>query len=331
MTYYFKTEKLLLDKFNVANKLNLKAEHVSFENPRPADTVDITMSKVYNTAIDVVMQPGAPYDGIVTIFYNRVNLRTEFGNAKLDATNYVYIKNELTLHEAIDAINDKLGTRFEAKDILDEPLQLNKMVSTVKIQTTENSLEYIGSVDVRLYRSTAKKVVIDHGVTPIWHYEKERLKISSNVNPIGILQDTYNQDYTPARLLLENLIVSESIPAWPNGMWGMNVGNAFLNFQNTPQIILKQIDGLNWLQVPGIRDGISLSNAVCIYRGTTAACVVRPYAAISKHLGGIEKPLDYDIELRPANTRFKNVAVLLLDNPVANITTNKCLALLHYN
>lgn len=331
MTYYFKTEKLLLDKFNIANKLNLKPEHVKFVNPRPADTVDITMSKVYNTAIDVVMQPGAPYDGQVTIFYNRVNLRSEFGNAKLDASNYVYIKTEATLHEAIGAINDKLGTRFMTDDLVDDEINPTKMVTTVKLQATESSMEYIGSIDVRLYRSTSKKITIDHEPSVIWHYEAERNKLAANLTPLGILQDTYNHDYTPARLLLENLVVSESIPAWPAGMWGMNAANAFLNFQNSPAVILKQVDGLNWQLTAGVTTGISLVNAICIYRGPTADCEIKPYAAISKHLGGIAKPDGYDDITNPANMRYRNVAVLLLDNPVANTKTAKCLALLHYN
>lgn len=332
MTYYYKPETLLLAKFNTANKLNLLPEHVRFENPRPADTVDITMSKVYNTAIDIVMQPGAPYDGTKTIFYNRVNLRTEFSTAKVDSTNYIHIDKESTLYEAIARINIKLGTRFTTDDIEDQEIDPVKMMSYIKLSAKPESLLYYGSVDARVYRATAKKVVINHTPSAIWVHDSERKRSAPNFGELSVLPVNYNVDYTAARHALLLMKVNHTLPVWDSGFAGNFFDDFNAGFQS--QIYaLKMIDGLPWVTSKTLTSvgTYNLTRSVCIYNGTTADCVIKPYAIASQYSYRAEKSPEFDIGMNPSNPNYKYVAVVLLNNPELSRDMYKSLVLFHYN
>lgn len=324
MTYYYQPEQMLLSKFNVANKLNLLPEHVRFENPRPADTADITMSKVYNTAIDLVMLPGAPYDGIKTIFYNRVSLRTEFGNAKLDDKNYIFIANETSLRECITAINTRLGTRLTAEDIEDYELPVGIVMPRAIIRVKPDHLIYTGSIDVRLYRATAKKHILNNNPNPLWYFDGLR-KTFEGPTRLEIVPFTrnYHVDYTAAFGVINRFVVADSIPVVNNN----NTDQIELDAQDIQALML--VDKLPWNT--GGTDGLSLVRSTCIYRGPTKDCLVRPYGAVGSVINGKARVDGWDTPFNPANQAFTHVAAVITDT-IATVTTRyKSMVLFHYN
>lgn len=326
MTYYHKAEDLLLAKFNTANKLNLSKEHVRFENPRPADTVDITMSKMYNTAIDVIMLPGAPYNGMITLFYNRINLRTEFGVAKLDETNYISINSELTLRECIDYINDKLGTRLAATDIVDAELPLSHILNDARLQVLPGNMLYIGNVDIKLFRANAKTVTINSNPNPLFHYDELLKRSNASRLPWVLYTRNYHINYTPALDSILRWTVTDVLPFTVN-----DKTCSALNFTNDPGIYtaLNRVDNIRWNTKAN--DGACLLNAVCIYRGTTKDCNIMPYVAACSVTNGMAADTEAFIPHNPSNPQYTHVAILLTDSIGQDGTRYKSMVMFHYN
>lgn len=335
MSYYFKAVDVLLEKFNVANKLNLLPEHVKFINPRPADSVDITMSKVYNTAIDMVMQPGAPFNGVVTLYYNRVDLRVEFSNAKLSENNYVNIEKETTLHEALDAINIKLGTRLTANEIEDMELPAVGLLVPVQLRANDESFEYFGAVDIVLYRSTAKLATIDHDMLLFGFYE-EATTGTLKQPFVPLYHKTMNVDYTSARAFLSKLMPSKG----GNGLCRLNEiqfnsSGRLTNISSGERLcrmLFNPLDGLNWNTSSDDTLEVTVQDhAWCVYNGLTSECNIAQYVDYSLQMRRTRLPEGFDAVINPANLNYKYVAVIFCNSVRSNTLGVGRLALMHYN
>lgn len=325
MSIYRRVEKLLLREFNAKNNHNLLPEHVRFVNPRPADTVDVTMAAVYNTAISMEMLKGCPFDGVATLFYNRVVLSAEFSTSRLLDLNYVKINDEKTIHEIIPYINTKLGLHLTTEDVVDEPLTDKGLFTQVRIRIADGCLEFTGSFDIGLMRVNAPLVKLDAKHSVVFVEDAGRKAIYPGRPEAPVFPLTYGIDYSAAYADLRRVKVPKAWGAFPT----VYTNQAAVPY--TPDHlanVLNTIDNIGWRSNQAATTGLTLNQAIPLYNGPTKDCLVPDYAflGITSQVQGSET-----IWSNPANTEYDNVLVLMIHNPWYTNGRYKSLALFHYN
>lgn len=324
MSIYFRVEKLLLAKFNERNGHSLLPSQVKFSNPRPADSVDPTMAVRYNTAVSLEMLKGSPFDGVATLFYNRIVLSAEFSNSKLLDLNFIKINDERSTSELVPYLNTKLGLHLRTEDIIDEPLNDKGLFTQTRIRIAEGSMEFTGSMDIGIMRINAPLVKMTAKHSPIYIEEARRKAVNARTEaPVFPLN--YRIDYSAAFNWLRRIKAADAWGAFPaqvtlNAAWPFT--------PTTLASCLSKIDGINWSASPSALAAPSLNQAMALYNGPTEDCKVYTYAFLSN---AITMDMSDPTWINPANKDFDNVLVLALHNPWYSNNRYKSLVLFHYN
>ena len=340
MSIYKHADQVLLARYNAANGTALLPEHVKFVNPRPAALESLVLSKQYNTAVSMVMQPGAPFEGVATLYYNRIVLAAEFANSRLVDLNYIKIKKEETTRELVDYLNLKLGLSLKPEDIVDEPLNDQGSYTTVTIRVNNDSLEYVGSFVIGVMRNSnvLKKVVMQHDID--WDLLQQRRALTSSYprTEAAVFPLNYAVDYSPIASILKRVRANMLYP------FAVNMVPDELVIHNRAysglfQVAVNQIDGLGWINGGSIGEGpLNLNTSWAIYNGPTKDCFIPSYLSVydihsaNTKVGtgwwaGVNK-VDWN---NPANLDYDNVLVLQLANPFRSSNRYRALVLFHYN
>ena len=325
MSIYRRVEKLILREFNEKNGHNLLPEHVRFTNPRPADSGDPTMAAVYNTAVSLEMLKGCPFDGVATLFYNRVVLSAEFSVSRLLDLNYIKIQDERTTRELVPYINTKLGLHLRPEDVVEEELNDRGLFTQVRIRITEGSLEFTGSFDLGIMRVNAPLVKLDAKHSVVFVEDAGRKAIYPGRPEAPVFPLTYGIDYTAAYADLRRVKVPKAWGAFPT----VYTNQAAVPY--TPDHlanVLNTIDNYGWRSNQAATTGMTLNQAMPLYNGPTKDCLVPDYAflGITAQVQNAET-----IWSNPANLDYDNVLVLMIHNPWYTNGRYKSLALFHYN
>lgn len=325
MSIYRRIEKYLLAQFNTKNGHSLLPEHVKFKNPRPADSVDLAMAAVYNTAISLEMQKGSPFDGVATLFYNRVVLSSEFAVSRLVDLNFIKIKNEKTIHDILPYINTKLGLHLDPSDVYDDPLNDYGLFSQVRVRIMDHCLEFTGSFDMGIMRVDAPlaKPTIRNSVVFLEDTGRKGVYAGRPEYPVFPL--TFGIDYTAASFYLKQIPVPD---AWGAFALAYPLQAAFPTDPAMFASALNQVDNLGWRSDINAAATLTVAQAMPLYNGPTKNCTVPSYA----YLGVTgETPSADVVWSNPANTKYDNVLVMMIHNPWYSTNRYKSLALFHYN
>lgn len=325
MSIYHRVEKLLLKQFNEKNGHNLLPQHVKFTNPRPADSVDPTMAVVYNTAISMEMQKGCPFDGVATLFYNRIVLSAEFSVSRLLDLNYIKIQDERTTRSLIPYINTKLGLHLSPEDVVDEPLNDKGLFAQVRIRITDTSFEFTGSFDIGVMRVNAPLVKLDVKHSVVFTEDTGRKAVYAGRTESPVFPLTYGIDYTAAYADLRRVKVPKAWGAFPT----IYTNQAAVPYTPDHLVnVINTIDNLGWRSNQSQLATLTLNQAMPLYNGPTKDCLIPSYA----YLGITSQVTEAEtIWSNPANLAYDNVLVLMIHNPWYHNTRYKSLALFHYN
>ena len=330
MSIYKHADRVLLARYNAANGTTLLPEHVKFVNPRPAALESLVLSKQYNTAVSMVMQPGAPFEGVTTLFYNRIVLAAEFANSRLIDLNYLQIKKEKTTRELVDRLNVKLGLSLKATDIVDEPLNDQGFINTTRIQVNNDSLEYVGGFDIGIIRTDKpiRKVTIQHDVD---HQTLPLRRLGPYPRTeAAIFPLNYHIDYSPIAGILKNVRANMLYPA--NDRLENDELFSYARYgSDLPMTAFNQIDNLGWINAISSASPLNLNAAFAIYNGPTKDCNIPSYLGVYPIREGWWAGAKAPEWNNPANQAYDNVLVLQLCNPWRSSNRYRAIALFHYN
>ena len=322
MTIYYDPDKFLLERFNANNGFALYREHVVFNNPRSTAIVDPPMADKYNTIIDVVMQPGAMFDGVTQMYYNRINLAHEFANSRLLDVNYLSINDEKTIHEIIPRLNLKFGLALTTDEVVDGPIRDAGLFTLVNVKAISTSKRYYNSFNINVMRSSGGLAVVDikHEATTEWDISRKVLAPAGYTDyPLHVLN--YNIDYTSIAGQLRTIKPKISYHRQPQEM-----GHTTLALHDWLPMALTSVDGIGWSAASTVPAGSAqnLYQAAVVYNGPVKDCRI-PGRGMN-----YRRPIADD-SINPANPAYDNVLALLMWNPSNSKTRYKSLALFHYN
>ncbi len=246
MPTYFKASSRLLAAFNAANGTALTEDVVRFVDPRPAESVDPSKAVNYNTAVTLQMLPGASRTGEVVLFYNRVDLAKEFASFTSLQKDYINVLDAKSTADVLPMINAKLGLRLTVDEIEVTPITLKDDYFTTVLRALPNSMEYIGSVPVRLYNGTPAALadVLYEKAGSVNAYRKSTAGYTlGEIDYSAVVAKT---DYTP----IANALMSIKAYGGYGAANTTELDAHMLNYSSVFDNILNSVDGISWVYDP---------------------------------------------------------------------------------
>lgn len=153
MAFYTESKIDLLAVVNATNSLTLKMAEVVFSAPKPTNGSWLGNTTSKNSVVLITPEVGSPYQGNVTVMYDRLNLveLSHIQGFKLSAD-----KPQST-HALLGAIQYYAGMTITADDIEDTPLVDNgNGTYSGTLIAKANSLGWFGSVPVTVKQGGAR-------------------------------------------------------------------------------------------------------------------------------------------------------------------------------
>lgn len=143
------SKDILLGQINYENpKAHLTFQNCKFsdDGPKPSGRTD------RDTKIDLLPLQGAPFYGVTTFYYNRINLISFLGTRTLNVDVSKYVD---TLSMLPDVLN-QLGINLTAADIFNDQVVAGSDQITIRIKSL--SLMYKGSINVTTRRMLSQMI-----------------------------------------------------------------------------------------------------------------------------------------------------------------------------
>ena len=308
----------LLANFNQKNSTALTRSQVEFKDIRPVDSITPRPNTTKNTAITMAVKRNAPLTGEVTLFYDRIQLRQPYREAPLqNGTLKFQVMTEKTVVELLPKINQRLGTRLTADDVVDRPLSLRKGFDIFDLVASPMSPNFIGVLSMLAIRvdNPETDVVLDT-YKPLWYYDN---LASETVSGTPLIQKalpslfTYHNDYSAIADYLH------TVPAYDT--WtalsvadGLVLANA-----------LKSCDGRGWTSITG-KGAANLRGAWVMYNG--------PIDQVPDRVGIVAEDIALmgtDAFVGFRSDEFDNVMLIRTDAPYSDGYSNRSAYIIHYN
>lgn len=137
---------LVVDLINVANTLALNDAKVSFQTPVALVDDESTL----NTKVNVKAVSGGGYRGNVDVKYNRLDLALLFKNIAVNLNVDLSSIASPTTKDLLNTLNLKYGLNIVVDEIIDAPIDMSGAGPHTHSIAAEDSLAYIGSLDVTI-------------------------------------------------------------------------------------------------------------------------------------------------------------------------------------
>lgn len=112
-----------------------------------------TPQRPNNTVIVATAVPGRRYTGSQSFYYNRVKI-SDFPNPNLPNQTKFVVKDELTLHDLLPAINERYHTNLTKDKVYNQPIPdfaaEDLFEAAIELKITPDSIVYLGSLVLTL-------------------------------------------------------------------------------------------------------------------------------------------------------------------------------------
>lgn len=306
----------LLANFNQKNSMTLTIDQVEFKDIRPVTSISPRPQTTKNTAITMALKRNAPAQGEVTLYYDRIPLRKPYQEAPLQvSTLQLVATTERDVVALLPKINQRLGTRLTARDVLNKDLSLRKGFDLFTLQASTTSPNFIGTLDLLVVRAEDPEtdVVIDT-FKPVWYFDNDLAENTPSFPLTAKFQVawlTHMKDYSAQSDFLRTLPANQVDRLTP--AQSLALANA-----------LKAVDTRAWVSTTTKTSG-NLYNAWVLYNGPTAnvgsdlGVVAAETALMEAAWDGLRKD------------EFDNVMVIRTNAPWSDANGGRACLVVHYN
>lgn len=325
MATYFSAEDLLLKQINEKNNLMLTKHDIEFSSPMPAEAVDPNKAKEFNTAVTLKMKRIEEFDGEGTIFYNRLNLSSEFASAGFETKSYVYVSRPFSLHGILEHINRKTGLRLTPGNTYNVELSPTADFTLVTVRALPQSMDYTGQFKIGVVNTGVLSSIAMLEPNVFASIDRQRKAVSGYTpTEANILTRTYGIDYSPIGEFLKRCAAGP----WPTR--GINEPEVLIYYDRVHQL-LRAVDGLPW-QTAVAPGALNIWRAYGVYNGPTKDCLV---ASDPPSAGNVFKDHNVlpgeQVLSNPTNTDFTHALILAMNWPYGDTTRYRSMAIFHYN
>lgn len=324
MATYFSAEELLLKKINEKNQLMLTKHDIEFSSPMPAEAVDPEKAKKYNTAVTLKMKRIDLYDGEGTVFYNRLNLSSEFATAGFETINYVYVERPFSLHGILEHINRKTGLRLTPGNTYDVEMSPTADFTLVTVKATPRSLDYIGEFKIGVVNTGVLSSIAVLEPNLFAGLDRQRKGISGYTpSEANILSRIYSVDYSP---------IGEFLRRMPAGPWptrGITEPEVLIYYDRVSGL-LRCVDGLPWTTTVA-QGALNVFRGYGVYNGPTKDCLIHSNVVASSFPLPQTAPIGDPGYSNPTNQDYTHALILAMNWPYGDTTRYRSLAIFHYN
>lgn len=324
MATYFSAEELLLKKINEKNQLMLTKHDIEFSSPMPAEAVDPVKAKEYNTAVTLKMKRIDLYDGEGTVFYNRLNLSSEFATAGFETKNYIYVERPFTLHGILEHINRKTGLRLTPGNTYDVELSPTSDFTMVTVKATPRSLDYIGEFKIGLVNTGVLSSIAVLEPNLFAGIDRQRKGVSGYTpSEANMLSRIYSVDYSP---------IGEFLRRMPAGPWptrGITEPEVLLYYDRVNPL-LRCVDGLPWTSTatPG---ALNILRLYGVYNGPTKDCWIHSNVVGASFPTEQTAPIGDPGYSNPTNQEYTHAFVGVMNWPYSDTSRYRAVVVFHYN
>lgn len=324
MATYFSAEELLLKQINEKNQLMLTKHDIEFSSPMPAEAADPTKAKDYNTAVTLKMKRIDQFDGEGTIFYNRLNLSSEFATAGFETKNYVYVERPFSLHGILEHINRKTGLRLTPGNTYDVEMSPTADFTLVTVKALPRSMDYIGQFKIGVVNTGVLSSIAVLEPNLFAGLDRQRKAVPGYTpSEANILTRTYSVDYSP---------IGEFLKRCPAGPWPTRAitETEVLVYYDRLNGLLRGVDGLPW-GTTAAQSALNIFRGFGVYNGPTKDC--RIHSNVVK--GGLPTkditPLGDPGYSNPTNQDYTHAFIVAFNWPYGDATRYRSIAVFHYN
>lgn len=326
MATYFSAEDLLLKQINEKNQLMLTKHDIEFSSPLPAEAVDPNKAKDYNTAVTLKMKRIDQFDGEGTIFYNRLNLSSEFATAGFETKNYLYVERPFSIHGILPHINRKTGLRLTTGNVYDAEISPTDDFTMITVRALPRSMDYTGQFKIGVVNTGVLSSIAPLDPNLFAGIDRKRKAVSGYTpTEANILTRTYGIDYSPIGELLKRVAT---------GLWPTRPTDEpdTLVYYDRLSGLLRCVDGLPW-GTTAAPSSLNVWRAYGVYNGPTKDCWI-PSDPSGGNSNLFLKP---DVRpgeqaySNPTNTDYTHALVLALNWPYSDTARYRPMAIFHYN
>lgn len=324
MATYFSAEELLLKQINEKNDLMLTKHDIEFSSPLPAEAVDPNKAKDYNTAVTLKMKRIDLFDGEGTIFYNRLNLSSEFATAGFETINYIYVERPFSLHGILEHINRKTGLRLTTGNVYDVEMSPTDDFTVVTVKALPRSLDYIGQFNIGVVNTGVLSSIAVLEPNLFAGLDRQRKAVSGYTpSEANILSRIYSVDYSP---------IGEFLRRMPMGPWptrGITEPEVLIYYDRVSGL-LRSVDGLPW-NTAATAGALNVWRGYCVYNGPTKDCKIHSNVTLPSFPQQPTEQLGDPGYSNPTNQEYTHALIVAMNWPYSDTSRYRSVAIFHYN